>query len=124
MSAKNGVEWLRLFGIWEKRLLHDDGWEVVYVADSSIGEVRAQAEMNAKSRKATIRFNPDLEPRNATACHEFVHLLMCHFTGYADDVARTLDDTTAGYALTVLDRQAEELTAVLTARFLAAYGEE
>ena len=124
MSAGHEAEWLHLFGIWQKRLLHDDGWEIVYVADSSLGEVRAQAEMNASSRKATVRFNPDLEPRTATACHEIVHILMCHFTGYADDVARTLDNPAAGLALTVLSRQGEELTAVVTARFLAAYGEE
>lgn len=124
MSAEHEAEWLRLFELWEKRLLRDDGWEIAYVVDSAIGELRAQAEMNAASRKATIRFNPDLEPRNATACHEFAHLLMSHFTGYADEVARTLDGSAAGLALIILDRQAEETTAVLTARFLAAYGEE
>ena len=118
------AEWRELFGLWQKRLLHDDGWEIVIVADSSIGDVRAQAEMNAKSRKATIRFNPDLKPRNATACHEIVHLLVCHFSQAADDVARTLGEPAADLALCVLDRRGEELVVVLTARFLAVYGEE
>jgi len=118
------AEWIRLFRTWQERLLGDDAWEIIYVADSSMGDLRAQAEMLASSRKATIRFNADLSPRNATACHEFVHLLLCHLTQAADDVARTLDSPAAGLALTLLDRRAEEVTAVLTARFLAAYGEE
>ncbi len=107
---------------WVGRLLSPE-WEVVLVADDTLGEL-ASVKTWLSMRETTITVCPTRYlPRNRTACHEVVHVLLKRMDQVAERMIGDLPEPLRQFARDTWAQAHEEVTEELARLFLRAYGE-